>query len=252
MTPSNFEDVGAFHRKFGVPYVAHEGGTMPREWNEDLIDFRRAFMYEELDEFVTARNNGDHVGMFDALLDLVYVALGTAHVLGYPWQEGWEAVQAANMAKQRAKPDGSDSMRHSEWDVVKPEGWQPPDIEGILREKGWFAERPDPKPGDEVMLRCRDTRKYSYITVKLKDSIKPVDLYAARYAVNEVTDRTLYFAPSQVLHPLARVSGQANGRTDFKREVWTSPSHKRDIVFLDEIDAPINIEVFNLKASVTL
>ncbi len=89
-------------------------------------------MEEELEEFEIGKGADDHAQMFDALLDLVYVAMGTAHLLGYPWQAGWEAVQAANMAKVRAAADGSDSKRGSSYDVVKPLGWLPPDILAIL------------------------------------------------------------------------------------------------------------------------
>jgi predicted HAD superfamily Cof-like phosphohydrolase len=126
---TEYDDVGEFHKKFGLP--AFDKG--PKEWDEDLLEFRFLFMQEELAEFRMAMMNRDHAGMFDALLDLVYVACGTAHLQGYPWHEGWERVQRANMAKVRAAKDGSDSKRGSAWDVVKPEGWTAPDIEGLLR-----------------------------------------------------------------------------------------------------------------------
>lgn len=99
--------------------------------------FRIKFLEEELQEFKDAYAEGDHAGMFDALLDLVYVAHGTAHLQGYPWVQGWALVQAANMAKVRAQPDGSNSKRGSGWDVVKPEGWTAPDIAQLLTEYGW-------------------------------------------------------------------------------------------------------------------
>lgn len=126
---SNFDDVGAFHRKFDLP-VTTDG--RPREIDSDLIGFRWRFLIEELGEFFDGMADNDHAQMFDALIDLVYVALGTAHLLNYPWQRGWDAVQAANMGKIRAARDGSDSKRGSGWDVVKPDGWQPPDIAAIL------------------------------------------------------------------------------------------------------------------------
>jgi predicted HAD superfamily Cof-like phosphohydrolase len=135
---SNFEDVGEFHRKFGLHRVVHEGGTMPQPITDDLIRFRTAFMLEEIEEFIEAsQENYDHAGMFDALLDLVYVAMGTAHLLGYPWETGWDEVQRANMTKQRAAEDGSDSKRKSQWDVIKPPGWKPPAIKEILADRGW-------------------------------------------------------------------------------------------------------------------
>jgi predicted HAD superfamily Cof-like phosphohydrolase len=75
--------------------------------------------------------------MADALIDLVYVAMGTAHLLGLPWEALWNEVQIANMRKVRAAADASDSKRGSAFDVVKPPGWQPPNIKRILENYGW-------------------------------------------------------------------------------------------------------------------
>lgn len=136
---SNFDDVGDFHRKFNIRSVSHDGPGKIR-WDADMLDFRVKFMEEELDEFNDAVADEDHAKMFDALIDLVYVAMGTAHLLGYPWQEGWDRVQEANMKKVRAAADGSDSVRKSSMDVVKPPGWSPPDIGGLLDDHGFFGK----------------------------------------------------------------------------------------------------------------
>lgn len=138
-------DVGDFHHKFELPHTNcttledHEGVSVgAREWDPSVIDFRINFLEEELREFREAAEKQDHAKMFDALIDLVYVAHGTAHVLGYPWEEGWDAVQAANMAKERAlAADDVRSLRQSKWDVVKPEGWEPPNIEAVLYAAGF-------------------------------------------------------------------------------------------------------------------
>lgn len=133
---SNFDHVGDFHEKFGLDNVTHQGAGA-RDVSEETMDFRRKFLQEELDEFDEARAAGDDARMFDALLDLVYVAMGTAHLKGYPWQVGWEAVQEANMVKVRANEDGSNSKRGSSLDVIKPKGWQSPDIAEVLRRVGF-------------------------------------------------------------------------------------------------------------------
>jgi predicted HAD superfamily Cof-like phosphohydrolase len=132
---SGFEDVGEFHRKMGLP-TSDRDQHGPHQWDDELLEFRIRFLREELDEFIEGVEETDHAKMFDALLDLVYVAFGTAHLLGYPWEDGWNAVQAANIAKRRAQT-ADESKRGSALDVVKPEGWQPPDIEGLLRRHGW-------------------------------------------------------------------------------------------------------------------
>ena len=132
---SDFDDVGDFHEKFGLDNVTHHGAGQ-RDVDESLMNFRIKFMREELDEFEGAYEIGDEAGMFDALMDLVYVAMGTAHLKGYPWHSGWAEVQRANMAKVRAASDGRDSKRSSPWDVVKPPGWTPPDVQGVLLRTG--------------------------------------------------------------------------------------------------------------------
>lgn len=136
---TNFADVGAFHSRFGLS-VSTDG--KPRELPKDLLDFRVNFLQEELDEFwlslslESSRKEEpiEHDKVFDALLDIVYVAMGTAHLLGYPWEEGWELVQRANMTKVRAE-NPAQSKRNSTWDVVKPPGWEAPDIAGLLAKK---------------------------------------------------------------------------------------------------------------------
>jgi predicted HAD superfamily Cof-like phosphohydrolase len=120
---TNFDDVEAFHIKFGVP-LAGAPSFLDREANE----FRVKFMQEELDEFKEDYANGDMLKAADALVDLVYVAMGTASMMGLPWQQLWDEVQRANMSKVRASgADDARSVRKSALDVVKPEGWKGPD-----------------------------------------------------------------------------------------------------------------------------
>lgn len=129
---TDFSDVGDFHDKFGLDNVTHsEPG--PRPWNQDLLDFRITCLKEEVDEFEAGVQDGDHGQMADALVDLVYFALGTAQLLGYPWEDIWHEVHRANMKKVRSPDPNHDPARGSHWDVVKPKGWQPPNVEGILK-----------------------------------------------------------------------------------------------------------------------
>lgn len=135
---SNFEDVGNFHTKFGL-YSVTESGAHPtgEEHNKELMEFRVKFLHEELREFEEGLADGDIAQMGDALIDLVYVALGTAHMLGLPWEVLWADVQRANMSKERAAPDGSNSKRGSSFDVIKPEGWIPPQTDALLEQYGF-------------------------------------------------------------------------------------------------------------------
>lgn len=133
-------DVAAFHERFELTYRGK-----PRQLPPDMLEFRSRFLDEELHEYKTNTRNGsmalhhpDDEAEFihflelqlDALVDLVYVALGTAYLQGFNFPEAWARVQAANMKKVRrlkiANGEAADSGRAPEFDVVKPKGWEPP------------------------------------------------------------------------------------------------------------------------------
>jgi predicted HAD superfamily Cof-like phosphohydrolase len=73
----------------------------------------------------------DPVEIADATVDLVYVALGMAHVCNLPWYEIFDEVHKSNMLKERATHP-SQSKRGSTLDIIKPVFWQPPDLKSIV------------------------------------------------------------------------------------------------------------------------
>ena len=128
------KDIKEFHEKFELTY---DGG--PRSLPDDLEAFRIKFMREEIREYESTSPNLVFPSMaklamadqLDALVDLVYVALGTAYLHGYDFAEAWRRVHAANMTKIRvASPD--ESKRGSAFDVVKPAGFVPPDHSDLV------------------------------------------------------------------------------------------------------------------------
>lgn len=111
-------DIIEFHEKFDLLY-----GGPPRKLPAALEDFRIRFMQEELDEYKKATKLEDKL---DALVDLCYVALGTAQFHGFDFMEAWSRVHAANMKKIRS------ASARSVFDIVKPEGWVPPDHSDLV------------------------------------------------------------------------------------------------------------------------
>lgn len=91
---------------------------------------RVSFLEEELEELELAHAERDLVGVADALADLVYVAIGTAHMMGIDFEQVFKAVHAANMQKLRGI-----TKRGMVYDAIKPEGWVGPEskIEAILK-----------------------------------------------------------------------------------------------------------------------
>jgi|SRR6185437_2618476 len=145
MTAGMFEDIKDFHHKFGLEY-----NGPPRRLPDDLGPFRIGFIAEELAEYITPFaslhekivkdvkriyvQDGKSIPLekqFDALIDLVYVALGTAYMQGFDFDEGWRRVHNANMRKMRATLS-EQSARGSVFDVVKPEGWAAPDLSDLV------------------------------------------------------------------------------------------------------------------------
>jgi len=123
---SLYTDVQKFSKKFGFLY---EG--KPRIIPADIYRYRLQFMREEVEEYMEAWRRQDNEAMLDALVDLVYVTLGTAQFHGFDFDEAWKRVHAANMKKRRAT-DASESKRGTGLDVVKPKGWKTPDLKDLL------------------------------------------------------------------------------------------------------------------------
>lgn len=120
-----YDDVRAFYQKFGWGM-----GTKPAPLHRARIIERTDFMQEELNEFKLGARNADLSAMADALVDLVYVAKGTALEMGLPWEELWQDVQRANMGKV---PAATARMAN---DAIKPPGWVGPQTEDILMDHG--------------------------------------------------------------------------------------------------------------------
>lgn len=145
-----FADVKEFHAKFGVGYDG-----LPRFLPKDLYDFRLKFLREEITEWEDHHNFGkdclhhgpyDHPkivraleGTLDAMVDEVYVALGTALLQGFDFNEAWKRVHAANMAKVRCT-DASQSKRGSTHDVIKPPGWVAPSHIDLVSRNAYTGE----------------------------------------------------------------------------------------------------------------
>lgn len=124
---ANFRDVADFHDKFG-----HGIHTSPGHLTRRKLQERIDFLQEELTEFIQACESQDLAEQADALVDLVYVAMGTAYMLGLPWDALWNDVHAANMRKV----PGVGKRGHA-IDCIKPPGWVGPSGHSILVEHGY-------------------------------------------------------------------------------------------------------------------
>ncbi len=127
---SNFDDVKQFHTKYDLLRP-----ELPGLLSDDVYEFRAKFLEEEVREFRDAHEQRDLATAADSLIDLVYVACGTAVMMGLPWEAIWNAVQRANMQKVRAKNAAESKTgtgRGHAQDVIKPPGWKAPNVGLIL------------------------------------------------------------------------------------------------------------------------
>ena len=119
-------DINEMHAKYGV-HDWIEDNMDNKELMQKFLDFRLKFLDEELNETKAAaqydRNASEVV---DGLIDLCVIAIGTLDAFNVDAQKAWEAVHAANMAKEvgvkesRPNPLGLP-------DLIKPEGWKGPE-----------------------------------------------------------------------------------------------------------------------------
>ena len=183
----HFNDVKALHRKYGV--LVHETpGLLTQRKLKERVEFLLEELIELAEAggidvnvdtrprdcgcgVVTPIGKNQHIAMCraaqplvevymradvqdlalqaDALVDLVYVALGTGVMMGLPWQQLWDDVHRANMGKVR----GVGKRGHAV-DLVKPEGWVGPRTAEILEAAGYdpgeASERDDVPTDDEL------------------------------------------------------------------------------------------------------
>lgn len=114
---SELTDVLEFHRALGIPVEDTPALRRP--------ELRASLIEEEARETVDAIRAGDLVEAVDGLCDLLCVVYGAALEFGVDLPACWDEVHRTNMAKVGG-PVREDGKR------LKPDGWTPPDIAGVL------------------------------------------------------------------------------------------------------------------------
>ena len=101
-------------------------------WNIDQFNLYVNLIEEEFSELKVAINECNPTEIVDALTDILVVTIGAAHSMGCDIEGAWNEVMRTNFAKidsvtgkVRKRDDGK---------VLKPEGWQPPDLSKFIKE----------------------------------------------------------------------------------------------------------------------
>lgn len=124
MSKDWFQDVLDFHEKL-APEIIRREPTLPGEVNESYC---LGFIEEEVRELKEAANGypGDALPKIaDSLADIIYVAIRCAIIHGIDLRPVWEEVHKANMLKEGGH-------KREDKKILKPPGWVPSDIAGVL------------------------------------------------------------------------------------------------------------------------
>lgn len=124
-----YEDVHAFHSAFDIPIR-----DLPGFPDQDREALRMNLIEEEFRELKEAISARDIVAIADACADLKYVILGFEIEYGIPAPEVWSEVHRSNMAK--VDPETGKVRKRADGKILKPEGWLPPNIAGIIAQAG--------------------------------------------------------------------------------------------------------------------
>ncbi len=117
--------VAEFHQAFGRPVQRQPTADI----DPALARLRVNLVQEEVGEFIAASEQGDLIGIADALADIVYVVYGTALTYGIDLDAVLREVHRSNMSKLDS--DGKPVLR-PDGKVLKSDRYFPPDIASVL------------------------------------------------------------------------------------------------------------------------
>lgn len=115
-----FKDIRKFHFKFQISKNGKPGKLFGKN-----LELRKKLLEEELEEYLIALRQENLEDQIDALIDIMYVCVGTLEVMGVKPEKHWKEVHKANMRKKIATTEFL-SKRGIIGDLYKPEGWIPP------------------------------------------------------------------------------------------------------------------------------
>lgn len=96
--------------------------------NVDQYKLYYSLIKEEVQELDESSTREDDV---DALVDILVVTIGALWSIGVDVEGAWKEVHNSNMAKVDAGTGAV--LRREDGKILKPEGWQPPNLKQYLR-----------------------------------------------------------------------------------------------------------------------
>ena len=96
--------------------------------NKDQYGLYLSLIEEEVQEL---RDSTTRVGDLDALIDILVVTIGALHSIGVDVEGAWREVIGNNATK--INPRTGKVNKREDGKVLKPEGWEPPNLEQYLK-----------------------------------------------------------------------------------------------------------------------
>lgn len=106
-------------------------GQTVGENNPQQFALYRDLIAEEHRELTDAVWQNNPVEQLDALVDILVVTIGAIHSPGADAEGAWNEVMRTNMAK--IDPATGFVRRRADGKILKPEGWQPPNLKAHLK-----------------------------------------------------------------------------------------------------------------------
>lgn len=103
---------------FYTNHLSVVNDNLRKDLDGGVMYFRTSLMLEELIEFMDATTIEDQA---DALIDLMYFAIGTFTLMGLNPEPIFNIVANANLGK--VMPDGT-VLRDEQGKIMKPDGWK--------------------------------------------------------------------------------------------------------------------------------
>lgn len=101
---------------------------------KERVKLRMSLLREEVDELEEALLNGDPVETLDAIIDIHYIANGTAQEAGvvHLLPEGWDLVHSNNMTKL---DESGKVVKNESGKIIKPANYKPVDLTELFKQK---------------------------------------------------------------------------------------------------------------------
>jgi predicted HAD superfamily Cof-like phosphohydrolase len=136
-----------FHRQSNSPIRRTPG--FPRDPN--TLSRRQGLLLEEFIEYGNAIEDGDLIGMADAIGDIMYLLFGDSIILGLPMDKIFAEIHRSNMTKLI---DGI--QKRDDGKIIKGNSYEPPDLISVIADS--YIE----EEGTTDVSKCCQAKRTGY------------------------------------------------------------------------------------------